>query len=261
MSELMNLKQTRTIQEFMDRFDELLNCLELPETYAVSCFLGGLKDEIALQVRMFKPKTMQEVISLARLQEQAFKLSSSSRNSSSLNNHKSFSHFSRPLAVTPPSKPPVPNPSTSYTSNRFTQIPPHRIANPNHKPILQSRRMSPQEMDEKRSKGLCYWCDDKYTPGHQCSKRKQIYIMEVLDEDESMLHKEVEDEEWQQQGMATEEDDCSNFHISVNAMTGVHNFNTMRVTGCCKGKAINILIDPGSTHNFVDFQVARRLGC
>ncbi|KAK4413346.1 hypothetical protein Salat_2747200 [Sesamum alatum] len=94
-----------------------------------------------------------KVISLARLQEQAFKLSSSSRNSSSLNNHKSFSHFSRPLAVTPPPKPPVPNPSTSYTSNRFTQIPAHRIANPNHKPILQSRRMSPQEMDEKRSKG------------------------------------------------------------------------------------------------------------
>ncbi|KAK4413347.1 hypothetical protein Salat_2747300 [Sesamum alatum] len=85
--------------------------------------------------------------------------------------------------------------------------------------------------------------------------------MEVLDEDESMLHKEVEDEECQQQGMATEEDDCSNFHILVNAITGVHNFNTMRVTGCCKGKAINILIDTGSTHNFVDFQVARRLGC
>ncbi|KAK4428392.1 hypothetical protein Salat_1138800 [Sesamum alatum] len=61
--------------------------------------------------------------------------------------------------------------------------------------------------------------------------------------------------------MATKEDDYSNFHISVNAMIGVHNFNTMRVTGCCKGKAINILIDTESTHNFVDYQVARRLGC
>ncbi|KAL0403037.1 UNVERIFIED_CONTAM: hypothetical protein Sradi_1944500 [Sesamum radiatum] len=115
-------------------------------------------------------------------------------------------------------------------------------------------------MDKKRSKGLCYWCDEKYTPGHQCSKRKHIYIMEAFEEDENLMHKEVE-EEYQQQDVPTEEDDCSNFHFSVNAMTSVHNFNTMRVTGCCKSKAINILINTGSTHNFVDFQVAKRLGC
>ncbi|KAK4391073.1 hypothetical protein Sango_2170600 [Sesamum angolense] len=90
MSELMNLKQTRTIQEYMDIFDELLNFLKLTEAYAVSCFLGELREKIVLQVRMFKPKTMQEVISLARLQEQALRLSSSSRNSLNINNHKPF---------------------------------------------------------------------------------------------------------------------------------------------------------------------------
>ncbi|KAL0351495.1 UNVERIFIED_CONTAM: hypothetical protein Scaly_1538200 [Sesamum calycinum] len=219
MSELMNLKQTGTIQEYMDRFDELLNCLELTEAYAMSCFLAGLREEIALQVRMFKSKMMQEVISLERLQDQALRLNSSSRNSLNINNHKPFPQS--------------------------------------------SRIMSPQELDEKRSKGLCYWCDEKYTSGHQCSKRKHIYILEALEEDESLMHKEVEEEEEEHQlhEVPNEEDDRSNFHILVNVMTGVHNFNAMRVTGCCKGKAIHILIDTGSTHNFVDFQVARRLGC
>ncbi|KAL0440342.1 UNVERIFIED_CONTAM: hypothetical protein Slati_2517200 [Sesamum latifolium] len=190
MSELMNLKQTGMIQEYMDRFDELLNCLELTEAYAVSCFLGGLREEITLQVQMFKPKTIQAMISLARLQEQALRLSSSSKNSLSINNHKSPSHFSRPLAFTQPSKPPVPNFSTSYASNCFTQMPAHKVANQIRRPLLQSRKMSPQEMDEKKSKGLCYWCDEKYTPGHQCSKGKQIYIMEALEEDENLMHNE-----------------------------------------------------------------------
>ncbi|KAL0427507.1 UNVERIFIED_CONTAM: Transposon Ty3-G Gag-Pol polyprotein [Sesamum latifolium] len=207
MSELMNLKYTGKIQEYMDRFDEILNCLELTEAYV-------------------------EVISLARLQEQALKLSCSSKSSLSIKNHKSSSHFSRPLAFTQPPKPPVPNFSTLYSSNRFTPMPAHKVANQNHRPLLQSRRMSPQEIDEK-----------------------------ALEEDESLVHKEVEEEEYQQQDVPTQEDDCPNFHISVNAMTGVHNYNTMRVTDYCKGKAINILINTRSTHNFVDFQVARRLGC
>ncbi|KAK4431103.1 hypothetical protein Salat_0872300 [Sesamum alatum] len=37
MSELMNLKETGVVQEYMDIFDELLNCLQLTKTYAVSC--------------------------------------------------------------------------------------------------------------------------------------------------------------------------------------------------------------------------------
>ncbi|KAG8377539.1 hypothetical protein BUALT_Bualt08G0043700 [Buddleja alternifolia] len=34
MSELVNLKQTGTIQEYLDKFDELVNCVELSEAYA-----------------------------------------------------------------------------------------------------------------------------------------------------------------------------------------------------------------------------------
>lgn len=75
-----------------------------------------------------------------------------------------------------------------------------------------------------------------------------------------MMHKEIEGEDCQQPEEPAE-DDGSNFHISVNAMTAVHKFNTMSVTGCCKGKTIKILIDTGSTHNFVDLQVPKGLGC
>ena len=49
--------------------------------------------------------------------------------------------------------------------------------------------------------------------------------------------------------------------ISVNALTGVTSFRTMRVTGYSKKKPPHILIDSGSTHNFLDVRVAKKLGC
>ncbi|KAG8387123.1 hypothetical protein BUALT_Bualt03G0220500 [Buddleja alternifolia] len=75
MSELVNLKQMGSIQQYLDRFDEIVNCLDLPDPYALSCFLGDLRSEISVNVRMFRPKSLQEAISLAKLQEQALSLS------------------------------------------------------------------------------------------------------------------------------------------------------------------------------------------
>ncbi|KAG8369613.1 hypothetical protein BUALT_Bualt14G0031900 [Buddleja alternifolia] len=119
-------------------------------------------------------------------------------------------------------------------------------------------------MDEKRAKNLCFWCDERLTPGHQCSKRRQLYMMEVNEEeveeggtedveDINETAKVVEDEK--------EEEQFGNCHVSMNAMTGIHDFRTMRVLRSSKGKHVHILIDTGSTHNFLDINAAKKLGC
>ena len=51
--ELKNLKQTTTVQVYQDSFEYLLTKVELPEKYTISLFIGGLKEEIAYDVRMF----------------------------------------------------------------------------------------------------------------------------------------------------------------------------------------------------------------
>lgn len=33
------------------------------------------------------------------------------------------------------------------------------------------RQLSSKKIEEKRRKGLCYWCDDKYTIGHNCGSK------------------------------------------------------------------------------------------
>ncbi|KAG8382391.1 hypothetical protein BUALT_Bualt05G0072500 [Buddleja alternifolia] len=47
----------------------------------------------------------------------------------------------------------------------------------------------------------------------------------------------------------------------MNAINGIHDFNTIRVNGAAKGKNIHILIDTGSTHNFLDIEATKILGC
>nr|GEX13669.1 hypothetical protein [Tanacetum cinerariifolium] len=50
-------------------------------------------------------------------------------------------------------------------------------------------------------------------------------------------------------------------HISLNALAGVNTFHTMRIKGHVGKQDIHILVDSGTTHNFVDVQCAKKLGC
>jgi len=47
--------------------------------------------------------------------------------------------------------------------------------------------------------------------------------------------------------------------ISIHALYGVHTYQTMKVTGKAENATLHILIDLGSTHNFLDTTVAKRL--
>ena len=42
--------------------------------------------------------------------------------------------------------------------------------------LPQPIRLTPQKFEEKRSKGLCYSCDSKYSKGHKCVENKLFYI-------------------------------------------------------------------------------------
>ena len=65
--------------------------------------------------------------------------------------------------------------------------------------------------------------------------------------------------------MDNEEEDFKeiNPQISVYAINGIalRGYRTMRVTMHVKKRALNILIDSGSTHNFLDIKVAKKLSC
>lgn len=67
---LAHIKQTGTLREYQKEFEKLANRVrDWQESALVGAFIGGLKAEIAAEVRVHQPRTYAEKIDYARLHE------------------------------------------------------------------------------------------------------------------------------------------------------------------------------------------------
>lgn len=121
----------------------------------------------------------------------------------------------------------------------------------NTKPLIPNtphKHLTFDEMQERKHKGLCMFCEEPFTPGHQLiHKRSQILYLkaeqgEVSDDDDEETPADSE----------LENHDEKTSTISVHALNGFTTYNCMRFTGQQWKKKLHILFDPGSTHNFLD---------
>ncbi|PKI43984.1 hypothetical protein CRG98_035660 [Punica granatum] len=109
--------------------------------------------------------------------------------------------------------------------------------------------LNKKEMDEKRAKNLCFWCDERFVPGHKCSRR-QAFLVEV----EAV-------EEGQEEVTKEELEEIPSPQISLHALLGTRSCQTMRIVGIMGKRLLHILVDSGSTHNFLNEEVGKKLGC
>lgn len=89
---------------------------------------------------------------------------------------------------------------------------------------------------------------------------KQLYKVEVYKEEEVKVDNEEENELFFDPMAVDQESPV----ISLNALARTHtftDFKTMRVSGAVMGQKVHILIDSGSTHNFIDVHTLQKLGC
>ncbi|GKF42987.1 reverse transcriptase [Tanacetum coccineum] len=68
--ELKNLKQTTTVQVYQDSFEDLLNKVDLNEPYAISLFIGGLKEEIAYSLHVMNKLRRKMVMRILKEEEE-----------------------------------------------------------------------------------------------------------------------------------------------------------------------------------------------
>ena len=155
----MSFKQLGSVQTYLEKFEELMNKVFLSEEYTISCYIGGLKAELQYTVRMFAPRSLQQAIGLAKLQEKSME--------SSLRRAKfqQKNYVSAPLLPTPK----LLQGNEGMNMGRNYNIEPrNNLARP-------FKQLSTKELEEKMRRGLCYWCDEKYINGHKC-KMKQLPI-------------------------------------------------------------------------------------
>ena len=150
---LFKLRQTGTLKDYIAEFHRLANrTSDVGPLILKSCFLGGLKKELRFDMKLLRPATVHNGISITiQLDTKFSELKSGSQ--------KFF----------PQHKPPLPPPAA-----------PHRLPN------LPLKKLSPDEIQKKREHGDCWFCDEKCVRGHRCGQN-QLLMIDFLGTDEEIF--------------------------------------------------------------------------
>ncbi|XP_061336994.1 uncharacterized protein LOC133284057 [Gastrolobium bilobum] len=223
---LVKLHQSGSVLDYQAHFEKLVSKVPgLSATLLRSIFISGLKLQIRRSGLTHRPHDYHEVFALARVYEDQCTEYRSSR---------PWQSSAKPLT------PPVVPSSTSIVPSTT-------------KPIfaLAIRRLSPAEMQLKREKNMCYPCDKPYSFGHKCKGRATLlYFAGDEDESESDFIPLEEEPPPSEITLA----------ISFNALFGHHSSRSFRLQGSIQGKGVQVLVDGGSTHNFITARMASFIG-
>ncbi|OIW03113.1 hypothetical protein TanjilG_07265 [Lupinus angustifolius] len=149
------------------------------------------------------------------------------------------------------------SPSNPTQNNHDQKIRPHQTPpNTSHNtlpPLLPTphsnpsvRNMPSAELRDRSSKGLCFKCDDKWNSSHKCRSR----VLLLMGDDEDDPPQESED---------TYTEDVSGDISSLHSLSSQLQSRSLRVSGLYNNQNFTILIDSGSTHNFVKPALVKRL--
>ncbi|XP_058726191.1 uncharacterized protein LOC131597514 [Vicia villosa] len=241
-AELFKLKQTASVVEYQAVFEKLANqVVGLSPQAFLNCFISGLSSEIQSEIAIHKPVSISQAIGLAKLIESKLR-------DSKPKFHKPFTSQTPRSATSTPSTltatPPPPTASPIYPKQ--TQFP-----QPNRLPI---RRLSNTQLQERRTQGLCFNCDEKFVPGHKCSAGKFLLLM-IDDEDDINNPDSVTQDEQITDSSAEE----TYFQLSPQAVSGQFSPKTLKFNGLINGLSVTVLIDTGSTHNILQPRIAQHL--
>jgi carbamoylphosphate synthase small subunit len=116
--------------------------------------------------------------------------------------------------------------------------------------------LTPQQLEERKTKGLLFNCDNNYSKGHKCGEKKLFYIDCEEEEEEEQQQEPSQDENVED--IYSEEFTPT---ISCNALARISTPQTLKIEGYIKKKKVIVLIDYGSTHNFIHYKLAKALNC
>lgn len=213
---LVKLRQITTVAAYQDQFELFADRVEgLSDHFLMRTFISGLKDDIKNILKVLRPSSLTDAIGLARLQEQMGKPSSLTRSSSTP------ASGARTLTT------------TAIVSAKTKALP--------------IKKLSQEEMKLRREQGLCYNCDDKFTPGHRCKSQTLFQLEATEDDTDPSDHEDAEV-------------DAVDVASCLHSIVGSHPGRTMKIKASIHWCTVWILLDSGSSHNFLDPSIVRRVG-
>jgi hypothetical protein len=232
---LESLKQTGTVSDYQRRFEELAHGILLynpafDDTFLVTKFVGGLKEEIRSAILLHRPKDVDTASALALIQEEELE-------------HSKQRHSVRITSL-----------STFRTSQTVDKHKPTEVDK------LKPKAMRNDSEDKlaalksfRRKNGLCFKCGEKWGAGHKCPNQISIHVLEELLE-------AVDDIEMDSAEDFSELSEPETV-MAMGSDVPKHpsSRKTMRLCGTVGAVDIMILVDSGSVGSFISKQLADQL--
>ncbi|KAJ0008397.1 hypothetical protein Pint_29444 [Pistacia integerrima] len=113
------------------------------------------------------------------------------------------------------------------------------------------KQLTMAQMQERHDRGLCFNCDERFHRGHRCKAKFFLLIVDETTKEEASPELAVEP-------MSSDEHELA--AISLHALFGQQSLSTIRLHSNLLGHPVEVLVDGGSTHNFLQERVALHLG-
>jgi hypothetical protein len=235
---LFKLTQSSSVAAYLSEFESLANrIVGLSQLDLLSCFISGLKPEIRREVLAQQPATLNQASGLARLQEEK------------INDMQRFSRNQLANSWPTPKSSPAPASSSGVPSAPLLPMPASRP---------RFRQLTAAEMDERREKGLCFNCDERYAKGHRCKGRFLMFVSDTNDQSDEIISEMLG--EMDLELVETDLGESEPAQLSFHALSGIQTGQTIRVLGKIESNPVHVLVDGGSTLNFIQGRVAQSLG-
>lgn len=238
------LQQVSTVESYFDEFEkcrgQLLSKIpSLTPEYFLENFIGGLQSEIKSMIRLLEPSTLEQALKLARFYEQS---------------QGSQTRKGGTYRTTYPNQAPYKNTSEVVSSGSSTKPTLVNSMKNSETVMAKPRPLTFSQREERRQKGLCFYCDEKFVRGHEC-KKPQNFLMIAEVESEEYEGPPLFDED------PNEEEDLQEQKVVLAAL-GIQEVlvkGPLHCIGSWNGETYKILIDGGSSLNIIAQDLCTKL--
>lgn len=234
---LFNVRQTGTVEEYRERFEELT--VDLPHVTSdilESAFLNGLRRSLRDQVVRCRPVNLADIVEIAKLIESqernavSYQVRNQARtNTAPFNNQVSTG--SRVVDRAPTRQPFIPSRDTTRASGS----------------------------GEARNSNPCRYSGDRWFQGHKCKpqKLKGLAITEEVEE-ESPLIEELNEPLTEEEG---DPEPAEGFKVmTLSSLNDESQEQSMKMRGYIGNTKVVLLVDSGATCNFISEALVREKG-
>ncbi|XP_073134566.1 uncharacterized protein [Henckelia pumila] len=238
LGKIAKLFQTGSVNQYRTEFGCLMNRIEgVDETLFLNIFIWGLKPEIRRELLIHPPTSLIEAMNKAQLFE---------------DRNNDLKGVLRAGGMNPNSTVLLPPPINKAPGEKMGLGMTEGRSHPNTTPKLPIKRLTIAEMKERREKGLCFNCDEKFNANHLCKNRVMVLLGD--DWDDYTLGVDVYGEK------TLLELDEGVTEVSLHTLTSSATPRIFRITANFQQIPVKVLIDTGSHNNFLQEGLIERLG-